>query len=251
MPWRADQPEGAIRRTTTHSNEVVTEMRRSEFSADRPERPGYYLARFTADRPERPMPWRADQPEGAIRRTTTQSNEVVTEMRRALRRLIHGNITWTMDAPNPGYLSRLIQQNPSANEVVINNEGVDLDQQIFQPDPMPILAPGIHRMLYESVWNDEFVGHNVGRVVEGSGGNEGDDSNNNEGVDFDEDNLWIYNNEGREGREVYVWSDRFASSLIKQNHNNVWILTAAISPPNAWLLNVTEYNDDTDSEDSI
>jgi hypothetical protein len=199
---------------------------------------------FTADWPERPMPWRADQPEGAIPCTATQSNEVVTEMWRS---------GFTADRPErPGYLARLIQQNPSASKVVNNNEGVDLDRQIFQPHPMPILAPGIHRMLYESSWNDEFVGHNVGRVVEGSGGNEGDNrSNNNEGVDFDEDNLWIYNNEGSEGREVYIWSDCFVSSPIKQNHNNVWILTAAISPPNAWLLNVTEYNDDTDSEDSV
>lgn len=97
----------------------------------------------------------------------------------------------------------------------------------------------------------ERAGHNVGRVlVEMSSGiNEGDSrSNNNEGVDLDEDNLVIDNNDEREGSEVYLWSDSFVNSSIKQNHNNMWIFTALVCPPNVWPLSITEYNDGTNSE---
>ena len=148
------------------------------------------------------------------------------------------NATRTMDASNhQGDIRSNINDSP-----VNNNEGVDLDQQIFQPDPMPLLPTGIQRVLYESiwnyVWNNEFVGYNVGRLLVegGSGTNEGDSrSNNNEGVDFDRDNLWISNYDGSEAREVYLWSDCFRSSIINQNHNNVWLVTALVC-------------DDTDSE---
>jgi hypothetical protein len=179
-----------------------------------------------------------------------------------------------MDAPNPGYLARTIRQ---VNEVVMQmrrsgllllpdlperaghlirgNEGDS--RRYFNDSPMALMPLGIQLEIYESIrnyiWNNEFAGHNVGRVlVEGSSGiNEGDSRSNNEGVDLDEDNLVIDNNDGSEGREVYLWSDCFQSSTINQNHNYVWLVTALVCPPNVWPLSITEYNDGTDSEDSL
>lgn len=133
----------------------------------------------------------------------------------------------------------------------------------FNDSPMTLLPLGIQLEIYRTIrnyvlnyiWSNGFAGYNVGRVlVEGSSGiTEGDSrSNNDEGVDLDIDELVIdNNNDGREGREVYLWSDSFQSSTINQNHNNVWLVTALVCPPNVLPLSITEYNDGNDSEDSL
>ena len=101
-----------------------------------------------------------------------------------------------MDAPNPGYLARIIRQ---VNEVVtqirrsgllllpdlperaghpIRGDGNEGDsRRYFNDSPMALMPLGIQIEIYKSmleiyksignyIWNNEFAGHNVGRVFD-------------------------------------------------------------------------------------
>lgn len=91
------------------------------------------------------------------------------------------------DAPNPGYLARIIRQ---VNEVVtqMRRSGLlllpDLPERAghpirgnegdstryFNDSPMALMPLGIQLEIYKSIrnyiWNNEFAGHNVGRVFD-------------------------------------------------------------------------------------